>query len=1037
MKKLLSILTALLIVVSLAACGSETPPTFSGVEDKTINVGDVFKVMEGVSAKDSSGNDITDFIEFTNPVNPKMEGTYVVTYSVTDSKGRTAEVTRTITVVKIDNEGPILSGVGDKELVIGASFNKMDGVAATDTIDGNCTVSAEGDADAFIPGEYKITYKASDSKGNETVVERTINVTLGEFRFSAEEMVEGATINKLQLNTLEYGYGVIKVIVTSDVAQDTEISFPGSIGSGGEMGKAKVSLKAGDNDVYLRYIRKSASETAETERVNGTIGITNGTIKGFILGVPTDITAPVFRFDSSFNKNETIYLPKALQGIDLTEQEIVDYISNISGIKAFDVRDNAYTSIYVKEVDMSKVDTEQIVVFGTKDSVGNEATHDQKVILVSELLAVDTLNPTELELRAGAVQDDKLGADTIIRLQQNIELQPTENGGFDLNNQPESNVYYDNKIQYLFGTDFVFGEYYVVSIQAKSENADFYTTMRIRQALNETPWDEYFAGVGQAVQIVFNSDDYTTYNFVFKYSAPFDSTKNSGPGIEWDVAASRNYGTNASSNTLHVKSFVLYALSGKDKVQSPYTGSSADIQPTLYGIRDLAIVNNKITFTDRFADATGHKATIYLKGEEVKTVSITKGMDISELNLSEGLYTMKVKYYKNDVESPLSNEAAFTVENSTVMNDTISSADLMTKINTTGRVDTQDNGAINMYYTATGFRVKFTGTKLHANFSTVDGSLGKPYIVVLVDGELYPEGGTAIKLDKGNNADYTLCLGLENKEHIVEVLKRSEASNNTIILNSLSTDGTFGAKVADRAHKILMVGASGSTGYGNLSTASQTPDNSDGMRAFPYLVARVLDADITEVNASGWGLIWGWNDQNGNMNIFEAFKRQAILPTNTATSKLFDFSTDDEYDLIILNIGINDYSVHLKNMTDATQQMADAERYRDRATEFYQFLHEKYPSAVILVVQDDFDSMTSPGYANKQAITSECASYVFTCKIPANGAGTPYGSNGHANVQTHVWSANAILDWIKTSSLKDELVEVYDRLVYDAKRDNQ
>ena len=146
--------------------------------------------MEGVSAKDSSGNDITDSVEYTNPVNPKMEGTYVVTYSVTDSKGRTTEATRTITVVKIDNEGPIISGVGDEELIIGATFGRMDGVAATDTVDGNCQVSVEGDADTFIPGEYKITYKASDSKGNETVIERTINVILGEFRFSDELMVK-------------------------------------------------------------------------------------------------------------------------------------------------------------------------------------------------------------------------------------------------------------------------------------------------------------------------------------------------------------------------------------------------------------------------------------------------------------------------------------------------------------------------------------------------------------------------------------------------------------------------------------------------------------------------------------------------------------------------------------------------------------------------------------------------------------------------------------------------------------------------------
>ena len=47
------------------------------------------------------------------------------------------------------------------------------------------------------------------------------------------------------------------------------------------------------------------------------------------------------------------------------------------------------------------------------------------------------------------------------------------------------------------------------------------------------------------------------------------------------------------------------------------------------------------------------------------------------------------------------------------------------------------DGSINMYYTASGFRVTFTGTKMAAQFDTKDWNLGPGYIVVLVDGELY------------------------------------------------------------------------------------------------------------------------------------------------------------------------------------------------------------------------------------------------------------------------------------------------------------
>ena len=205
------------------------------------------------------------------------------------------------------------------------------------------------------------------------------------------------------------------------------------------------------------------------------------------------------------------------------------------------------------------------------------------------------------------------------------------------------------------------------------------------------------------------------------------------------------------------------------------------------------------------------------------------------------------------------------------------------------------------------------------------------------------------------------------------------------------------------------------------------------MRAFPYLVARVLNADITEVNASGWGLIWGWNDTNGNTNLYTAFQKQAILPSNTQMSKAFDFTTDDDYDLIIVNFGINDYSVHISKITDATTKAQDIERYRQRFTDFLSLLHEKYPNAIIISVNDDIT--VDEGLINKQVIEANFSSFAYEVKIPANGAGTSYGSNSHANVQTHVWSANAILDFLKESAYKDKFVEVNERLVYDQNRD--
>ena len=727
MKKLFSILLALVLTFTLASCGNTTQkggsdrrkaPTFTGVEDKTINVGDKFAVLEGVKAFDADGKEIAE-ITFENPVDPKKAGTYTVTYTATDSFGVTGTASRVITVVKQDKEGPMISGAGDVELIICSEFNKMKDVVATDTIDGDVssTLTCSGDVDVYTPGTYKLTYEATDTKGNKTTLERTIDVVFGAFRFKEEEMVEGATINKIELNTLEYGYGVIKVIVTADAEGETKVTLGGAVAS------SSSHLVAGDNEIYIRYIRNSINPTKETEKVNGTIEVTNGTVKGFIMGIPSDITPPIITFDKSFDATETIYLPKALQGLPMSEEEVVSYIKNISGIKAFDVRDNKYPDIYVKQIDMSVVDAEQIVILAAKDDTGNEALHNQKLVLVDNPLALDTLDPTRIEFVTGATADKaNYSKDTVYKEMKGCETLPVDpddpTKGFMLNIVDETNLYYEDKIIYLMGSEFTYGDYYMITIEAKSTNADFYTTMRICEGINGDPWSDYYAG-NTKLQIKFTSTEYTTYNFIFKRNIDFNKEKYWGPCIEWDVAASQSYGTNLSTNPLEVKTFILYALSGQDKVTSPYEGGGS-ASATLYPIRDLAVTDGKITFTERITNATKYTADIYKGGAFLKTAEITKDMNVSELGLSEGIYSMKVKYYLEDAESGLSNLANFTIESNTPLNTTMTSSEFASKLNTMGRVDTNTDGSINMYYTASGFRVTFTGTKMAAQFDTKD-----------------------------------------------------------------------------------------------------------------------------------------------------------------------------------------------------------------------------------------------------------------------------------------------------------------------------
>ena len=71
-------------------------PVISGAKDITIKKGDKFSM--NVTAVDSCSNDISDSIEVMGNVITSKEGTYKVTYSVTDLIGKTAETTITVTV---------------------------------------------------------------------------------------------------------------------------------------------------------------------------------------------------------------------------------------------------------------------------------------------------------------------------------------------------------------------------------------------------------------------------------------------------------------------------------------------------------------------------------------------------------------------------------------------------------------------------------------------------------------------------------------------------------------------------------------------------------------------------------------------------------------------------------------------------------------------------------------------------------------------------------------------------------------------------
>ncbi|MBC2020722.1 DUF5011 domain-containing protein [Listeria booriae] len=155
---------------------SNDAPTIAAT-DKTLKRGDTFDALAEVSAADKEDGDLTSDIQvIANDVNPDQEGTYSVTYSVTDSDDNTT--TKDVTVIVTSNEKPAIQAE-DQTIKKGTKFDPIADVTATDQEDGDLTKTIEvirNTVDTTKEGTYQVSYEVIDSDGN--IAYKTITVTV-------------------------------------------------------------------------------------------------------------------------------------------------------------------------------------------------------------------------------------------------------------------------------------------------------------------------------------------------------------------------------------------------------------------------------------------------------------------------------------------------------------------------------------------------------------------------------------------------------------------------------------------------------------------------------------------------------------------------------------------------------------------------------------------------------------------------------------------------------------------------------------------
>lgn len=229
MKKVIALLTVLLFVFGLSACGLfekapecatnqelvdgtcvdiviEDPidPIIYGASDKTINAGDTIDLLDGVTAIDETDGDITASIVVTGTVETNTPGTYTIVYYVEDLSGNSEEVTITVTVVESGAVGgPTVSAIANSNFSelssVTDEFVELQGTLAVSdvAVDGDSSISLTLPGTSW-GGIYVIMTDPVDvSIYNAVSISAQIPDSVTELTFKLEDGTNNATVNLL------------------------------------------------------------------------------------------------------------------------------------------------------------------------------------------------------------------------------------------------------------------------------------------------------------------------------------------------------------------------------------------------------------------------------------------------------------------------------------------------------------------------------------------------------------------------------------------------------------------------------------------------------------------------------------------------------------------------------------------------------------------------------------------------------------------------------------------------------------------------
>lgn len=262
--------------------------------------------------------------------------------------------------------------------------------------------------------------------------------------------------------------------------------------------------------------------------------------------------------------------------------------------------------------------------------------------------------------------------------------------------------------------------------------------------------------------------------------------------------------------------------------------------------------------------------------------------------------------------------------------------------------------------------------------------------------------------------------GLSPGRHRLKLLKRSEATDSTLRIHSIEIDGIWLEAPTAKPLQLEVVGASNSCGYGILGTLGQpkTTANSTVFDAFSYQAGLLLDADVSIVGASGWGVTRGYNTEGKpdfKRTLPYVYDFAGITSDGHATLDVPWNHEKNQYHAVILNMGSNDFNASGYFQQTQEEQAVMRVQFQNDYRSFLKHVRETHPNAWIICTYGM--SNEKPHFTEMYETIGKEADRELgnVLAIPMHAAGSmsqPFATDYHPNAAIHKENAILLAQWI-------------------------